>query len=69
MKNKYCENCKFYRHEPNIIGGITSCLLSVKYLTTFWRNNACEKYDEKKGEEISESQMGNRLSELLNQIK
>ena len=41
---KQCENCKFYRHEPNILGGIAECMKEVKQLMTFWPNDACENH-------------------------
>ena len=40
----YCETCKFYLHTPNILGGIAECILAEKRLTTFWKNEACDKY-------------------------
>ncbi len=40
----YCETCKYYRHTPNILGGIAECVLGEKSLMTFWKNKACEKY-------------------------
>jgi hypothetical protein len=43
MENK-CENCKNYRHTPNILGGIAECLIEEKYLNTFWDNEACSKF-------------------------
>ena len=43
-KTNYCENCKFYSHRPNILGGIAECIKEVKWLTTFWNNEACDKF-------------------------
>lgn len=40
-----CENCKNYHHSPNILGGIATCNLDVKYMNTFWSNDACEKFE------------------------
>ena len=40
-----CENCKFYSHSPNILGGIAECRKDVKWLSTFSMNEACEKFE------------------------
>lgn len=40
-----CENCKFYSHRPNILGGIAECIKEVKPLNTFWANDACNKFE------------------------
>jgi len=45
MTTKKCENCKFYHHSPNILGGIAECSREVKKLNTFWPNEACEKFE------------------------
>jgi hypothetical protein len=45
MKNK-CENCKYYSHRPNILGGIAECRKEIKPLNTFWANDACSEFDE-----------------------
>lgn len=47
MDNKKlkCESCKWYRHSPNILGGVAECLKEVKYMNTFWPNEACEKHE------------------------
>jgi hypothetical protein len=66
---KYCENCKHYQHKPNIIGGISECVIDVKPLNTFWRNDACEKYNEVSSKQIPEFFMPGRLEELSQQIK
>lgn len=44
IKNK-CENCKFYNHKPNILGGIAECRKEIKQLMTFWPNDACDKFE------------------------
>jgi len=41
---KHCETCKYYRHSPNILGGVATCLLTEKDLMTFWKNKACKLY-------------------------
>ena len=41
----YCETCKFYHYKPNILGGISKCTIRVKPLMTFWKNEACGRYD------------------------
>lgn len=41
---KKCENCKYYSHTPNILGGIAECMKEVKPLNTFWNNDACDKF-------------------------
>ena len=43
---KYCETCKYYHHTPNILGGVSRCLLEVKNLMTFCENKACGLYKE-----------------------
>jgi len=43
-KNK-CENCKFYHHSPNVLGGVAECRKEVKWLSTFWQNDACNKFE------------------------
>ena len=43
LKNK-CENCKFYNHSPNILGGIAECEKGIKYLSTFFTNRACNEF-------------------------
>ena len=40
-----CENCKFYHHSPNVLGGVAECRKEVKWLSTFWQNDACEKFE------------------------
>lgn len=40
-----CENCKFYNHKPNILGGIAECVKEVKPLLTFWNNESCDKHE------------------------
>jgi len=45
-EKKCCETCKWYSHKPNILGGIAECERDVKYLNTFWFNDACNKYKE-----------------------
>ena len=47
MKN-YCENCKWYYYKSNILGGITECIKEIKPLNTFWKNEACENFENKK---------------------
>jgi len=51
---KYCETCKFYCHRANILGGIAECLRGEKELMTFWRNRACENYQETKEDNLAE---------------
>ena len=41
-----CENCKYYNHKPNILGGVAECFLEVKWLSTFWPNEACNKFSQ-----------------------
>jgi len=64
QENKKCENCIKYRHTPNIIGGVSECLLDVKLLMSFWANEACDKYQEKDNAPVPDSLMNERLSEL-----
>jgi len=44
-KRNKCENCKFYRHIPNILGGVAECNKNVKPLNTFHPNEACDKFE------------------------
>ena len=66
--NKFCENCRHYKHTKNIIGGVTECLLDVKALNTFWRNDACGKYDEVRTDEIPYPFINIRIEESIQQI-
>lgn len=68
-EDKYCENCKHYCYTPNILGGIAECKMDIKALNTFWRNNACEKYDQISNKDIPEFFMPERLKELSEQTK
>jgi len=43
---KKCENCKWYKHTANILGGIAECQKEVKPLNTFWDNEPCDKHEE-----------------------
>jgi len=45
METKKCENCKFYSHTANILGGVAECNKDVKPLNTFWLNEACDKFE------------------------
>ncbi len=49
---KRCENCEYYSHKPNILGGIAECEADVKSLTTFWPNDACDKFTETKEDKL-----------------
>lgn len=44
---KDCDQCKHYSHRPNILGGITECMLRVKWLSTYWPNEPCEIFEAK----------------------
>ena len=55
----------FYRHTPNIIGGVTECRKEIKPLMSFWRNDACNNYQEATHETPKESAMKERISEML----
>ncbi len=69
MNNKKCENCKHFRYTPNIIGGISECLLEVKGLNTFWPNNACDKYAEARNAEIPDLILFDRIGESIKIIE
>lgn len=45
MANLKCENCKFYSHTANILGGVVKCNKEIKSLNTFWPNDACDKFE------------------------
>ena len=45
MKTHICENCKFYEHSANILGGLAKCRKQIKVLKTFWTNEACNEYE------------------------
>ena len=46
MKKEKCENCRYYLHTANILGGIAECRKEVKWLKTFWPNDACDEFEE-----------------------
>lgn len=46
MENKKkCDDCKFYRYTSNILGGVTTCTMEVKFMNTFIPNEACDKFE------------------------
>ena len=51
MKEK-CENCKYYTHTPNILGGIAECTKEIKFLNTFWSNEACDEFKETREDKL-----------------
>jgi len=44
-KAKKCETCTHYNHTPNILGGVAKCMKEVKFLNTFYPNDACDIYE------------------------
>jgi hypothetical protein len=44
-KKNRCENCKYYNHTPNILGGIAECAKDIKPLDVFWINEVCDEYE------------------------
>ena len=54
METKICENCKFYNHSANILGGIAECGKGIKHLKTFWTNEACNEYEFTKEDKLKE---------------
>lgn len=51
---KKCENCKYYVHSPNILGGLAECILNVKHLNSMLYNDACKKHAETKKDNLQD---------------
>jgi len=47
-----CENCNYYTHTPNILGGVAECVIGIKSLNVFMPNDACENYIESDGDKL-----------------
>lgn len=53
MKNK-CENCVHYSHKANALGGVAKCEKEVKWLSTFWSNDACDAFEKTDKDNLKE---------------